>query len=65
MKKQNNTAAVARTPTREVEDNGTVQIGAISPSFPPARAAPVEVKDHGKARIGAISPSFPPPAMSR
>jgi len=43
----------------EVKDGGRVQIGAISPSFPPLRAGDHR-KDETKVRMGAISPAFPP-----
>jgi len=54
------TAAAPRMPTQEIEDSGRVQMGAISPSFPPVRAAPASTKDDAKVRLGAISPSFLP-----
>jgi hypothetical protein len=44
----------------DVFDSGRVQMGAVSPSFPPVRVAPGQVKDIGKVHLGAVSPSFPP-----
>lgn len=44
----------------EIEDGGRIQMGALSPSFPPVRATPTSVKDRGKIEMGALSPSFPP-----
>jgi hypothetical protein len=49
-----------KTPTREIEDSGTVRIGNASPSFPPVRPATAKIEDSGAVRIGNASPSFPP-----
>jgi hypothetical protein len=55
------TVVQAKAAIREVKDSGRVQMGAVSPSFPPVRATPVnEVKDSGRVQMGAVSPSFPP-----
>ena len=47
-------------PPKSVADDGRVQVGAISPAFPPTRLAPPQGRDDGKTRMGAISPAFPP-----
>jgi hypothetical protein len=43
-----------------IEDHGRVQMGAMTPGFPPVRATPANVKDRGKIEMGAMSPSFSP-----
>jgi hypothetical protein len=50
----------AKATIPETEDGGRVQLGAVSPSFPPVRATPANIKDRGKIEMGAVSPSFPP-----
>jgi hypothetical protein len=47
-------------PAQQIEDRAIVQIGALSPSFPPVHAPPVEVRDRGDVEMGALSPAFPP-----
>jgi len=37
-----------------------VRVGALSPAFPAPRTSPVNMSDTTKVRIGAVSPAFPP-----
>ncbi|HXW27896.1 MAG TPA: hypothetical protein VEK55_00925 [Xanthobacteraceae bacterium] len=50
----------ATAPVSDVKDSGTVQIGALSPAFPPVRATPPSVRDRRNVEMGALSPAFPP-----
>jgi hypothetical protein len=54
-----NTLAL-KSQTREIEDSGKVQIGNMTPSFPPVRTTPTGAKDSNKVEIGNMTPSFPP-----
>jgi hypothetical protein len=59
MKIETDGVALKR-PTREIEDSKRVQMGAVSPSFPPVGATPTEIRDRNRVQMGAVSPSFPP-----
>ena len=50
---------VVNTRDPGTEDDGKVRMGAMSPSFPPARARPANLADSGRLRMGAMSPSSP------
>jgi hypothetical protein len=45
----------------QVQDNGKVWLGSLSPSFPAARTAPAATSDGGKVRMGSLSPSLQAP----
>ena len=51
---------LASTPSPATKDNAKVRVGAMSPTFPPARDRPANVADSGRLRMGAMSPTFPP-----
>ncbi|MGI9492925.1 MAG: hypothetical protein ACR2QF_11055 [Geminicoccaceae bacterium] len=46
------------SPSPEIEDNGKVRIGGVSPSFQPIKVSPRAVQDSGKVRIGGTSPAL-------
>jgi hypothetical protein len=43
----------------QVQDNGKVRMGNMSPSFPAPRTAKAATTDSGKVRVGNMSPNFP------
>ena len=55
---------VKLSPT-QVQDNGKVRMGNLSPSFPAPRTAKAETADKGKVRMGNLSPSFPAPRAEK
>jgi hypothetical protein len=44
----------------EIEDNGNVRVGGLSPSLPPVKVPPTKIRDTGKVRVGGLSPNLPP-----
>jgi hypothetical protein len=44
---------------RDTKDSAKVQIGAMTPSFPPVKVPPRALKDGDKIRMGAMTPAFP------
>ncbi len=48
-----------KAPARDTRDSGTVQIGAMTPTFPPVSVAPSQSQDSNKIRMGAMTPTFP------
>lgn len=46
------------TPSPEIQDNGKVRIGGVSPCFKPIRVPPKKIQDSGKVRIGGTSPAL-------
>jgi len=44
---------------RDTKDSAKVQIGAMTPSFPPVKAPSKATKDGDKIRMGAMTPAFP------
>ena len=44
---------------RDTQDSGAVAIGAMTPSFPPAKVTPRESKDGRRVRTGAMTPLLP------
>ena len=51
---------VAEKPAvRDANDSAKVQIGAMTPNFPPVKVPPKALKDGDKIRMGAMTPAFP------
>ena len=48
----------AKPSSSEVQDNGKVRLGNLSPSFPAARPTTTKTADNGKVRLGNLSPSL-------
>lgn len=44
---------------RDIKDSGAVAIGAMTPSFPPAKVSPRQTNDGNKVRMGAMTPLLP------
>jgi hypothetical protein len=51
---------VVHTPVLQIKDEGRVQMGYMTPSFPPVRRPAIRVDDKGKVRMGYMTPAFPP-----
>jgi hypothetical protein len=65
IRKQLEVAMQVKLSPSQVQDNGKVRMGTLSPSFPAPRAEKAATADNGKVRMGTLSPSFPAPRTEK
>jgi len=59
IRKQLEVAMQVKLSPSQVQDNGKVRMGMLSPSFPAPQTGKTETADSGKVRMGMLSPTFP------